>query len=124
MTVRKVYFNGACPVCNAGIARQRKRMMEEGVENAIEWCDINRHPTAVASRGVAIEDVRRKLYVEDERGGLHIGASAFAALWLQTARQRWLGRLVQMPVVSALARRGYDAFAAVLYAWNRRKGRW
>src|SRR5256885_15802222 len=88
MTVKKVYFNSACPVCNAGIKGQRARM--EGC--AIEWRDINRPPDALAARGVTLDDVRRKLYVEDERGDLHVGAAAFAALWRETPGQTRWGR--------------------------------
>jgi predicted DCC family thiol-disulfide oxidoreductase YuxK len=29
-----------------------------------------------------------------------------------------------LPVIRSLARFGYDRFADLLYAWNRRKGHW
>lgn len=129
MTVRKVFFNSRCPVCNAGVAHQRGLMESGGDADAvaacaIEWRDINDDPTALAARGVNIDDVRRKLYVEDDQGRLQVGAAAFAALWCDTPRQRWLGRLLQRAGLSTLARWSYDAFAAALYAWNRRNGRW
>jgi predicted DCC family thiol-disulfide oxidoreductase YuxK len=86
----------------------------------IEWLDINKEPEALAHRGVEIDEVRRKLYVEDEQGNLHVGAAAFAALWSETPRQR----LLSMPGLKTVSRWVYDAFAAVLYAWNRQRGRW
>jgi predicted DCC family thiol-disulfide oxidoreductase YuxK len=119
LTARKVYFNSACPVCNAGVSHQRKTMAQKAPTCEIEWCDINRAPEALAARGVSIDDVRRKLYVEDEHGRLYVGAAAFAALWCETPGQRWAGRLLRFPVIAALARWGYDGFAAALYAWNR-----
>lgn len=124
MKVRKVFFNSACPVCSAGVAQQRERMGQEIPGCAIEWLDINRNPGALAERGVTIDDVRRKLYVEDERGELHVGAAAFAALWQETPSRRWRGRLMALPVVSTMSRWLYDGFAAALYGWNRRRGRW
>lgn len=120
MAVKKVYFNSACPVCNAGIKGQRAKM--QGC--AIEWRDINQDREALAARGVTIDDVRRKLYVEDERGALHVGADAFAALWRETPGQRWWGRVAALPGIATVARWAYDAFAAVLWRWNRAKGRW
>ena len=75
----KVYYNSACPVCNAGIEGQKR---------------------------------------------LNIGAQAFRALWARTPGQRLLARLVGTPLMGRLAERAYNAFAARLYAWNRRKGRW
>jgi predicted DCC family thiol-disulfide oxidoreductase YuxK len=120
MAVKKVYFNSACPVCNAGIKSQRGKMSA----CAIEWRDINEDRDALAARGVTIDDVRRKLYVEDEAGKLHVGSAAFAALWRETPGQRWWGRVAALPVIATLARWAYDAFAAGLYRWNRAKGRW
>jgi predicted DCC family thiol-disulfide oxidoreductase YuxK len=121
---RRVYFNSACPVCNAGITSQRERMQACGTGDAVEWIDINDDPDALAARGVSLDDVRLKLYVEDAAGDLHVGADAFADLWRATPGQRWLGRLVSLPVLRTLARWAYNAFAVQLYRWNRRHGRW
>jgi predicted DCC family thiol-disulfide oxidoreductase YuxK len=124
MTARRVYYNSACPVCRAGVANQRGKMDKAGVGCDIEWLDINAAPDALAPRGVTIDDVRRKLYVEDERGTLHVGADAFAALWRETPGRTGLARLLAAPGFAAAARWLYDRFADLLYAWNRRKGRW
>ena len=35
-----------------------------------------------------------------------------------------LGRLLGVPIIHPIARIGYDRFADLLYAWNRRKGHW
>jgi predicted DCC family thiol-disulfide oxidoreductase YuxK len=121
---RKVYFNGACPVCNAGVAHQRKKMENADGGCHIEWSDISDNPHALVNRGVSVDDVRRKLYVEDYQGRLAVGAAAFAALWSETPGQKMLGRLLTMPVIAVVGRWLYDGFAAVLYAWNRYKKRW
>ena len=84
MKVRRVYFNSACPVCRAGIATQRERMNATGTGCEIEWRDINEEPEALVQHGITLDDVRRKLYVEDEHGSLRVGADAFTALWQET----------------------------------------
>lgn len=124
MTKLRVYYNSRCPVCDAGIRRQREWMDAAGARSAAEWRDINDDPNALRFCGAELDDVRRKLYVLDDTGNVHIGAAAFAALWRATPGQRWLGRLLSLPPVAALARWSYDAVAALLYARNRRKGRW
>ncbi|HEX3973139.1 MAG TPA: DUF393 domain-containing protein [Stellaceae bacterium] len=124
MTVRKVYFNSICPVCNAGVESQRAKMAGENPNCAIEWIDINADPDALAKRGVTLDDVRLKLYVEDDAQQLHAGAEAFASLWQATPSQRVLGRLVSLPIIAPLARLAYNAFAVLLYRWNRWCGRW
>ena len=118
----KVYYNSACPVCDAGIRSQRRRMEATGAE--AEWIDIHNHPEALREIGAEQEFVRRKLHVTDAAGELHVGSEAFTALWSRTAGQRWLGRLCAMPVLRTLSRWAYDAFAALLYRWNRMRRRW
>lgn len=119
----KVYYNSACPVCNAGIKDQRRRMQECGV-NDIEWVDVHNNPDAVSEVGSSLEQVRERLYVKDDKGQLNIGADAFIHLWQQTPNQRWLARLFQLPVIRSLARLIYNSFAWLLYRWNRALKHW
>ena len=44
--------------------------------------------------------------------------------WRRTPGDVWLGRVLGLPVLRQIARFGYDRFADLLYAWNRRNGRW
>ena len=124
MKARRVYYNSACPVCRAGVDNQRDRMRGVDTGRDIEWCDIVKNPEALDGPGIGIDEVRRKLHVEDEQGRLHIGTDAFSALWLETPGRRWLGRMMTLPGLSQLSRWAYDRFADALYAWNRRQGRW
>ncbi|WP_292993724.1 DUF393 domain-containing protein [Nitrosomonas sp.] len=119
----KVYYNSACPVCNAGIKDQRKRMQDCGVNN-IEWVDVHNNPDAVSEVGSSLEQVRERLYVKDDKGQLNIGIDAFIQLWQQTPNQRWLARLFQLPVIRSLARLAYNGFAWLLYRWNRALKHW
>jgi predicted DCC family thiol-disulfide oxidoreductase YuxK len=119
----KVYYNSACPVCNAGIKDQRRRMQECGV-NDIEWVDVHNNPDAVSEVESSLEQVRERLYVKDGKGQLNIGIDAFIHLWQQTPSQRWLAKLFQLPVIRSLARIAYNGFAWLLYRWNRALRHW
>ncbi len=119
----KVYYNGACPICNAGIKNQRKRMEACGLKN-IEWVDINTKPDAIFETGASLNQIRERLYVKDTNGQLNIGLDAFAYLWSQTNGQRWLARLVQFPVFKQISRLTYNLFAHLLFQWNCNKKRW
>lgn len=120
---RKVYYNSACPVCNAGIKDQRRRMEACGIKDT-EWVDVHKNPDAVREVNSTLEQVRERLYVKDENGHLNIGADAFIRLWLQTPGQRWLGKLFQLPVLKQLFHLIYNSFARILYRWNRAKKHW
>ena len=119
----KVYYNSACPVCNAGIKGQRRRMEARGIAD-VKWVDIHSTPEAVEEVGATLEEVRERLSVKDTNGQLHIGADAFTYLSSRTHGQRWLAMLVQLPVLRQLARLVYNIFARLLYRWNRAKGHW
>jgi predicted DCC family thiol-disulfide oxidoreductase YuxK len=119
----KVYYNGACPVCNAGIKDQRRRMEACGIED-IEWVDVHANPEAVSEVGASLEQVRERLHVKDSDGQLNVGADAFTCLWSQTRGQRRLAKLLRLPGLKQLTHSVYNLFARLLYRWNRIKGRW
>lgn len=118
----KVYYNSACPVCDAGIRGQKVRMAECRID--IQWIDIHSQPDALAEIGAQQEFVRERLHVLDDKGELRIGAEAFRALWAHTPNQAALAWLTGLPLLDVLARGSYNAFAALLYAWNRANRRW
>jgi predicted DCC family thiol-disulfide oxidoreductase YuxK len=118
----KVYYNSACPVCDAGIRGQKQRM--DGCPVDIQWIDIHSHPDALKEIGAPQEFVRERLHVVDEKGELRVGAEAFRALWAHTPGQAALARLTGLPGLNLVAKAAYNAFAALLYAWNRVNRRW
>lgn len=122
MNKLKVYYNSACPVCDAGIRGQKRRM--DGCPVDVEWIDIHSHPEALTEIGASREFVRERLHVVDEKGELQIGAEAFRTLWARTPGQVGLARLTGLPLLNALARGAYNAFAVLLYRWNRANRRW
>ena len=119
-----VWYNTRCPVCNAGIDRQRNRLLQAAQSGAIEFRDINFEPEALARFGAGLEEVRRRLHAVDANGKLHVGADCAVEIWRRTPGEEWLGRLFALPVLIQLSRFAYDRFADILYAWNRRKGHW
>ena len=119
-----VWYNTRCPVCNAGINRQRNKLIAAVEAGTIAFRDINFEPEALAGHGASLEDVRRRLHATDEAGRLLVGADVAIAVWRLTPGERWLAALLGSPVVRPVTRFAYDRFADLLYAWNRRKGHW
>jgi len=119
-----VWYNTRCPVCDAGISRQRNKLLDAVRSGHISFRDINEQPDALAAYGALINDIRRRLHATDETGRLIVGADVAVAIWRVTPGEAWLARLLGNPVVLPLTRFVYDRFANVLFAWNRRKGHW
>jgi len=90
----------------------------------IEWVDVHTNPGAVSEIGASLNQVRERLYVKDLNGKLNIGVDAFTSLWSQTNGQRWLAKLLRLPVFKQLSRSMYNLFAYLLYRWNCTKRRW
>jgi predicted DCC family thiol-disulfide oxidoreductase YuxK len=86
--------------------------------------DVHGSPGAASETGHSLEQVRERLHIKDGNGKLHIGLDAFIHLWQKTPRQRWLARLLQLPVIGSLAHHAYNGFARLLYRWNRALKHW
>jgi predicted DCC family thiol-disulfide oxidoreductase YuxK len=119
----EVYYNSACPVCKAGIADQQCRMAAQGADG-VAWLDVHADPKLVNEVGAELETVRERLHVKTADGVVHVGADAFAVLFAQTKGQKWLGRLLSLPLLRSIGKVFYNVFARGLYRWNRAKGRW
>ncbi|ESY03955.1 DCC1-like thiol-disulfide oxidoreductase family protein [Mesorhizobium sp. C386A] len=119
-----VWYNTRCPVCDGGITRQKRRLIEAIKAGHIAFRDINLEPAALAGHGASLDDVRRRLHATDGEGRLLVGADVAVAVWRATPGEGWLAALFGNPVALPLTRLAYDRFADLLYAWNRRKGRW
>lgn len=119
-----VWYNTRCPVCDAGITRQKRRLIEAVSAGQIEFRDINLEPAALAGHGASLEDIRRRLHATDADGRLLVGADVAIAVWQITPGEGWLATLFGNRLTLPLTRLAYDRFADLLYAWNRRKGRW
>jgi predicted DCC family thiol-disulfide oxidoreductase YuxK len=119
-----VWYNTRCPVCDAGISRQKRRLIDAVKAGRVEFRDINLEPDALAAHGATLEDIRRRLHATDADGRLLVGADVAIAVWRATPGEAWLASLFGNAVMLPFTRVAYDRFADILYAWNRRKGRW
>ncbi|ESW66751.1 thiol-disulfide oxidoreductase [Mesorhizobium sp. LSJC268A00] len=119
-----VWYNTRCPVCDGGITRQKRRLIEAIKAGRIEFRDINLEPAALSGYSASLEDIRRRLHATDAEGRLLVGADVAVAVWRATPGEGWLATLFGNPVALPLTRFAYNRFADLLYAWNRRKGRW
>jgi predicted DCC family thiol-disulfide oxidoreductase YuxK len=119
-----VWYNTRCPVCDAGIDWQRNKLLAAVRAGQLSFSDINEQPQALASFGASLDDVRRRLHATDESGRLIVGADVAIAIWRITPGEGWLASLFGTQVMLPVTRFAYDRFADLLFAWNRRKGRW
>ena len=119
-----VWYNTRCPVCDAGIRRQKRRLVEAVKAGRVAFRDINFEPEALSVFGASLEDIRRRLHATDSEGRLLVGADVAIAVWRLTPGEGWLASLFGNPIALPLTRIAYDRFADLLYAWNRSKGRW
>lgn len=119
----KVYYNSACPVCKAGIKKQREVMGRGGVDD-VEWVDVHTRPEMANETPSSLEQIRERLHVRDDCGQIRIGADAFIFLWLRTPKLRWLGTITGLPGIRQLFHLCYNGFAWLLYRWNRVLKHW
>jgi predicted DCC family thiol-disulfide oxidoreductase YuxK len=119
-----VWYNTKCPVCDAGIDWQRNKLVALVRAGTVEFRDINEEPDALARFGADVDDIRRRLHATDEEGRLIVGADVAIALWRITPGERWLAALTGNRMMLPLTRFVYDRFADLLFAWNKRNGRW
>jgi predicted DCC family thiol-disulfide oxidoreductase YuxK len=119
-----VWYNTRCPVCDAGIDRQRNKLLDAVKSGAVAFRDINLEPDALAQYGASLDDVRHRLHAMDAAGRLIVGADVAIEIWRLTPGERWVAALLGNPVARPITRFVYDRFADLLYAWNRRRGHW
>ncbi|MGE0281232.1 MAG: thiol-disulfide oxidoreductase DCC family protein [Rhizobiaceae bacterium] len=119
-----VWYNTKCPVCDAGIRRQRSRLIEAVKSGRIEFRDINLESEALRRLDVEIDAVRRRLHATYPSGRLLVGVDVVVAIWRLTPGEGWLASLFGNRLTLPISRFAYDRFADLLYAWNRRRGHW
>ncbi len=116
----QVYFNSACPVCNAGITNQKKKQTTCDVD----WQDVHLNSHTVKLLNADLEYVRERLHVIDIEGQTRIGYEAFITIWENTPSEHWKANISKVPVLRWILNVSYDLFAHYLYKWNRSKNHW
>lgn len=102
-----VYHDGACPLCEAEIALYRRI----APVRPVRFVDVSViSPDARIDGDLTGAEAMRRFHVRDFDGRLLSGARAFALLWRQYPGTRWLGKLLQVPVLLWLAELGYRGF--------------
>ena len=115
------YYNGACPVCRAGIEGMRDK---HAGDDAFDWLDIAADPAILEPLGLKHDDVKKRLHVADSTGRFHIGVDAAIQLWMADPRTKWRAKLVATPGIYHLSCFYYDRILApLLFRWNRWNGR-
>ena len=109
-----VIYNDTCPICSREVRAYRDRT----------------DPQKVRYHGVSQGDIEQYDLSEDEaarqfhviRGDERLeGVDAFAALWAQIPRLRWLGWLVTRPGIHGLASLVYRGILAPILYWMHRR---
>lgn len=116
----KVFFNSACPVCDAGISSQKNKMGNCGVA----WQDVHLDNDLVNDLNADLDFVRERLHVIDENGELQVGFDAFITIWRHSPKEHWKAKLSSLPLLKPLLNIVYNIFASVLYRWNKSKKHW
>jgi predicted DCC family thiol-disulfide oxidoreductase YuxK len=107
-----IWHNSICPVCEAGISRQKERVRAAVAAGEIEFRDINLEPEALKDYGASVDDVRRRLHAVDKDGALLVGAGC---------RRRGLARYTRRSLAGDSVRRarGHLAHSAFLRSIRR-----
>jgi len=116
-----VYYNSACPVCDAGICAMRERL---AADEGVQWVDVHQHPEVLDALGLDLEAVRERLHVADGHGRMQVGADALAAALRRVPRWGWLAAPLRWWGVRRITDFLYNAFARRLYRWNLAQGHW
>ena len=116
----EVYYNSACPVCDAGINFQRSKTTDCDVN----WKDIHANAAFAQEAHSNINFVRKYLHVIDSQGQKHIGIDAFIQLWKYSPKEQWKAELLSIPICRGIAKIIYFIFANALFTWNRLMKNW
>jgi len=103
-----VYFDGACPLCQAEISHYRK---QEGAD-AICFLDVSRSEETVAV-DLTRQQAMKRFHVRGSDGLLLAGAPAFVAVWSTLPRWRLAARLATLPGILTILEVAYRLFLPV-----------
>ncbi|WP_444934762.1 thiol-disulfide oxidoreductase DCC family protein [Microbulbifer sp. JTAC008] len=116
----RVFYNSACPVCNAGISAQKKK----SVSCQVDWEDVHIDEDKAKELNTDLEFVRERLHVLDADGNLKVGYEAFITIWENSPKEQWKARVSKLPGLRWFLNKGYNVFARGLYLWNRALKHW
>lgn len=101
----KILVDGNCIVCDHEMRHYLK--VAPGVFEAVDIADPR---FEAKSFGLTVEAVNRELHVLT-KDKVFIGVDAFAQIWSEIPRYRWLAKVIKIPGIYAYARFCYWIFA-------------
>ncbi|GAA5445898.1 hypothetical protein Misp06_04105 [Microbulbifer sp. NBRC 101763] len=116
----RVFYNSACPVCNAGISAQKKKLST----CEVAWEDVHLDNAKAEELNVDLESVRERLHVIDTQGRLQVGFEAFITIWENSPGEHWKAKVSKVPGVRWGLNKAYNGFARCLYLWNKALKHW
>ena len=108
----KVLFNDSCSICSKEINHYKS------IDNNINWIDINDIKEASKISGKSHKELLRRLHVIKDNK-VYSGVEAFAIMWLNIPKYKWLAALVLLPIIYQLSIVLYEVVAFILYLKNR-----
>ncbi|MGB1235284.1 MAG: thiol-disulfide oxidoreductase DCC family protein [Planktomarina sp.] len=118
MTTR-VLYNGACPICSREISAYERYAAKRDLNVGFE--DLN--ASDLSEWGIDAVDAAKRIHVM-HNGQVISGLPAFALVWDEMPKMRWLAWIVRLPVVRTILGLFYDHIQApLLYALHRRRER-
>ena len=108
----KVLFNDSCSICSKEINYYKS------IENNIRWIDINDLSLSSKLSGKSHRELLRRLHVVKDNE-VFSGVRAFAIMWLNIPKYKWIGRLVTIPIIYHFSVVLYELIAFFLYIKNK-----
>ena len=108
----KVLFNDSCSICSKEINHYKS------IDNNINWIDINDLKLSYQLTGKSHKELLRRLHVIKDNE-VYSGVRAFAIMWLNIPKYKWLANLVSLPIIYHVSVVLYEIIAFFLYLKNK-----
>lgn len=118
-----VFYDGACPLCQAEIAHYKKR----DCDGRLQLVDVSDQSFAGDGR-LSRAGAKSRFHIRTSDGQQLSGARAFVEVWRVTPGWRWLAKLARIPGVIPLMEGLYRLFLRArpqmvrAFMWLTRKG--
>ncbi len=103
----RVFYDGACPLCQKEISVYQKADRHR----AIDWCDVS--DPANVELPLSRQTLLARFHVQRADGQLISGAMGFVEVWRQLPNWKWLTRLTRIPGVPTILEWGYRGFLRI-----------
>jgi predicted DCC family thiol-disulfide oxidoreductase YuxK len=106
----RIFYDGSCFVCSSEI----EHYGQKDKEGRLLLVDISSPDFNPDSLGIVMSELMYQLHAIDQSGRVYRGVEAFWAIWQAypaSTLYGFLGTLITLPVVNAIARFCYKCFA-------------